>query len=249
MLRGSGPAAGDQVDVGMAYQHLQSEKIVGTVQTLHRRIAERFPQAGLAAVCEKLEEIACQAQRRSDEIARPILWVRLISGVVIVAVLTTFGWTISQARLPDQPLRFDEVITVIEAGINDVVLIGATVFFFVTLETRIKRSRALKAIHELRSIAHIVDMHQLTKDPERVLRDGPDTKSSPRRTMSRFELSRYLDYCSEMMALIGKVAALYVQEFSDEVAVSAVNEVENLTTGMARKIWQKLMVLQTAEEG
>ena len=28
--------------------------------------------------------------------------------------------------------------------------------------------RALKAIHELRSIAHIIDMHQLTKDPERI---------------------------------------------------------------------------------
>lgn len=97
-------------------------------------------------------------------------------------------------------------------------------------------------------MAHIIDMHQLTKDPDRVLRQGQDTKSSPKRTMTRFELSRYLDYCSEMMALIGKVAALYVQEFADEVAVAAVNDVENLTTGMARKIWQKLMVLQSAEE-
>lgn len=232
----------------MPYQQLESDKIVETVHMLQQRIRERFPEAGLAGVCDKLHEIARLAQQRSDEIARPILWVRLLSAAVIVAVLATFVWTMMQAKPPDEPLTIDEIVTVLEAGINDVVLIGATIFFFVTLETRIKRGRALKAIHELRSMAHIIDMHQLTKDPERVLREGPDTKSSPKRTMTRFELSRYLDYCSEMMSLIGKVAALYVQAFEDAVAVAAVNDVENLTTGMARKIWQKLMVLQSVQE-
>jgi hypothetical protein len=232
----------------MPYNQLQSDKIIETVHLLHRRISERFPNAGLSAVCEKLVDISRQAQRRSEDIGRPIVWSRVLSAAVILAVLVSFGWTISQARLPDRPLRVDEIVTVLDAALNDVVLIGATIFFFVTLETRIKRRRALRAIHELRSMAHLVDMHQLTKDPERVLRMGPDTKSSPKRTMTRFELSRYLDYCSEMMSLIGKVAALYVQNFSDEVAVAAVNDVENLTNGMARKIWQKLMVLQTAEE-
>jgi hypothetical protein len=63
--------------------------------------------------------------------------------------------------------------------------------------------------------------------------------------MTEFELSRYLDYCSEMLALVGKVAALYVQGFEDSVTVGAVNDIETLTTAMARKIWQKLMVLHT----
>jgi hypothetical protein len=232
----------------MAYNQLQSDKIIETVHLLHRRISERFPSAGLTSVCEKLVDISRLAQRRSEEIGRPIVWVRVLSATIILAVLLSFAWTIMQAKPVDKPLTFAEVIQVLEAGINDVVLIGIAVFFFVTLETRIKRRRALGALHELRSMAHIVDMHQLTKDPERVLRMGPDTKSSPKRTMTRFELSRYLDYCSEMMSLIGKVAALYVQNFSDEVAVAAVNDIENLTNGMARKIWQKLMVLQTAEE-
>jgi hypothetical protein len=61
--------------------------------------------------------------------------------------------------------------------------------------------------------------------------------------MSRFEVSRYLDYCSEMLSLTGKIAALYIQEFDDDVALAAVNEVENLTTGLSRKIWQKLMIV------
>jgi hypothetical protein len=39
------------------------------------------------------------------------------------------------------------------------------------------------------------------------------------------------------------VAALYLKGFDDPVALQAVNEVEDLTTGLARKIWQKLTIL------
>ena len=51
-----------------------------------------------------------------------------------------------------------------------------------------------------------------------------------------------------MLSLTGKVAALYVQHFDDPVALAAVNEVESLTTGLSRKIWQKLMILYSLEE-
>jgi hypothetical protein len=117
------------------------------------------------------------------------------------------------------------------------------VLFLVTIEARVKRRRALRAIHELRAIAHVIDMHQLTKDPEWVLQRGRESVIVPRRAMSLFELSRYLDYCSEALSLTGKVAAVYVQRFDDPVALAAVNEVETLTTGLSRKIWQKLSVL------
>ena len=61
--------------------------------------------------------------------------------------------------------------------------------------------------------------------------------------MSAADLARYLDYCSEMLSLTGKVAALYVQNFEDGVALQAVNEIEDLTTGLSRKIWQKLTIV------
>ena len=112
-----------------------------------------------------------------------------------------------------------------------------------TLEGRIKRRRALGAIHELRSIAHIVDMHQLTKDPERYLSRQPDTASSPVRDMNREQLGRYLDYCSELLSVAAKLAALYVQDFADPVVLEAVSEVETLTTGLSGKIWQKITLL------
>ncbi len=35
------------------------------------------------------------------------------------------------------------------------------------------------------------------------------------------------------------------RELDDDVVLAAVNEVETLTTGLSRKIWQKLMILET----
>ena len=148
-----------------------------------------------------------------------------------------------------EPLTLAELVQAIEAGVNDLVFVAIAVFFLLTLETRLKRRRALEAIHELRSIAHVIDMHQLTKDPEWVLDRGRETGVLPPRTMSRFELSRYLDYCSEALSLTGKVAALYMKGFDDPVALQAVNEVEALTTGLSRKIWQKLTILYSMGEG
>ena len=58
--------------------------------------------------------------------------------------------------------------------------------------------------------------------------------------MSAFDLRRYLDYCSEMLSLTGKVAALYLQTLDDSAVVTVVNEIETLTTGLSRKIWQKI---------
>mgnify|MGYP007059483872 CR=1 FL=1 len=230
----------------MAYEQLDADKIVSTVNTLHRRIVERFPNAGLANVCRKLLDIAQAARERSEQIGRPIQGVRLLSALVIAAIVGSTGWIVwivFQGERQEPVHQSAELIQALEAGLSGIVFIGATVFFFVTLETRIKRNRALKSVHTLRCMAHIIDMHQLTKDPERLLHAGKDTESSPQRTMTQFELSRYLDYCSEMLSLTGKIAALYVQTFEDNVVVSAVNDIEGLTTDLARKIWQKLMVL------
>ena len=92
-------------------------------------------------------------------------------------------------------------------------------------------------------MAHIVDMHQLTKDPDRLLEGRVDTVSSPSRTYTPMELGRYLDYCSEMLSLTSKIAALYAERFDDAVVLQAVDEVETITTNLSAKIWQKIMIL------
>ena len=70
---------------------------------------------------------------------------------------------------------------------------------------------------------------------------------APAREMRPFELTRYLDYCCEILSLVSKVAAVYVQHFDDAVTVSAASNVETLTVGLSRKIWQKIILLDRLE--
>ena len=97
-------------------------------------------------------------------------------------------------------------------------------------------------------MAHIVDMHQLTKDPDRYLLKATFTESSPKRTMTLFELGRYLDYSCESLSLISKVAAIYVQGFDDDAVLQAVDEIETLTVGLSAKISQKIVILNDVAE-
>jgi hypothetical protein len=89
-------------------------------------------------------------------------------------------------------------------------------------------------------------MHQLTKDPEHLLSPGMRTASSPESTLSRFELARYLDYCSELLAITSKLAALHLQSLRDPVVLDAVSDVEVLSSNLSNKIWQKIVILDTA---
>jgi hypothetical protein len=146
-------------------------------------------------------------------------------------------------QLPESSFNLPELVQVFEAGLNALVLIGAAAIFLITAEIRVKRSRTIKALNDLRAIAHVIDMHQLSKDPTHIVIRLASTPSSPAQQLTPPQLMRYLDYCSEMLSLVGKVAALYAQNFSDNVVLSAVNEVENLTTGLSRKIWQKIMII------
>ncbi|MBL9076463.1 MAG: hypothetical protein JNL08_03100 [Planctomycetes bacterium] len=231
----------------MPYSALQPDRLIATIATLRDRIRERFPTASLGGVAEALLGIATAHAERSQRIRRPIWWLRALSfGLVLasIASLVLLGLSIRVRDEAEWPLS--ELVQTLEAGLSMLFFLGAGAVFLFSLELRAKRRRCLEAVHELRAMAHIVDMHQLTKDPEHVLHGGPDTASSPARTLSRFELSRYLDYCSEMLSLMGKVAALYAQGFPDPQAVAAVDDIEDLTTGLARKIWQKIMILENA---
>ncbi|MEM9412477.1 MAG: hypothetical protein AAGA30_15290 [Planctomycetota bacterium] len=232
----------------MTKKVLDSEKIVSTISRLQSRIEERFPKSGLSQVAETLEQIAVNARSTSTWIEKPVWWLRLFVWLGCLLFLVT---AVCLTYLAFQPLfhggQMKDLLSNVETEINFMILIGGATLFTWTLESRYKRWKALQALHELRSVAHVVDMHQLTKDPDRIFGAEHDTSSSPKFKMTSYELRRYLDYCSEMLSLIGKVAALYVQKFDDPVALSAASEIEHTATGLSRKIWQKLMILHAAK--
>jgi hypothetical protein len=234
------------------YRTLDAGKIIATIDHLKARIDERFPGAGLTGVAKDLSAAAHDTERKARALAKPIWPVRLLPGLFVVVcggIAWAVAYSVGGASQPPAKINTDptNLLQTLEATINTVVLAGAAIIFLATVERRIKRRRAVKALHQLRSLIHVIDMHQLTKDPSLLLRVAAHgTPASPHRALTPFELGRYLDYCSEMLSLTGKVAALYAQDFDDAVVIEAVNDIEMLATNLSRKIWQKIAILQVA---
>jgi hypothetical protein len=224
---------------------LEPARIIETLRALCVRVDERFPGRGVARMARQQLAVAEATVAQLEWVRRPILWVRAAVGVVLLLVLAVVGGIAMRINVAAvEGMQIPDLLQATEAAVNEVILLGAAILFLTTVEGRIKRQRALRALRELRALAHIVDMHQLTKDPDRVVGEHrSSTASSPAATMTRLQLARYLDYCSEMLALNSKLAALYAQNLDDPVVLAAVDEVETLTTGLSAKIWQKLVVL------
>lgn len=233
------------------FRELNAERIIETSALLQKRIQERFPGSGLSRIAGELTDVARAAGQVSDWLAHPILWVR-VAVVIAVAVLSFL--VIVALRVVNMDMTgigFSETAQGVEAAVNNLVFVAIAIYFLIGIEARIKRARALKELHVLRSMAHVVDMHQLTKDPERLTsgeRGGSDTASSPKRDMTPFQLTRYLDYSTELLAILSKVAAIYVQRFSDPETTRAAADIEDLTVGLSRNIWQKIMILDRVTE-
>ena len=226
-----------------SYRNLQIDDIVATLQKLSARIGERFPKSGLFGVCQELTSMAQETSARASNISRPKLWLRAL--LILLAICGAVGaffigrWMLG-LRGSDE---LAGAMQGLEAAVNLVIIVGAAGAFLVTLEARWKRQLALAALNEFRSIAHVIDMHQLTKDPSAL--GGPRTSSSPDREMTRFELVRYLSYCSEMLSLSSKAAAVYAENVHDSSVVDAVGDIERLSTNLSQKIWQKITLVET----
>jgi hypothetical protein len=231
--------------MGGGYGVLDPQKVIETIGALQQRISERFAGAGLADVCGELLAIATKNSARARLIARRNVPLRLIICLLLAAGSAALAAILNLIyQFPGSAENVYTVLQGVDAAVNLLVLIGAGVFFLLRIEERMKRSRALDALHELRSIVHVIDMHQLTKDPSTMVSIAGNTPSSPARTLTRFEVARYLDYCSEMVALAAKVAVIFGQVFPDRAVMETVSDLERIASGLSQKIWQKIMILE-----
>ncbi|MEO1694536.1 MAG: hypothetical protein AAFR55_04800, partial [Pseudomonadota bacterium] len=167
------------------YRSLKADNITATLSQLNARISERFPQSGLSRVCAELTAISGETRARVDRLGRPNIPIRIASCAVAGVGILSFFYVVSLIEYKREMENIFGVLEGFDALLNTVVLMGAGMFFLATLESRWKRQRALDDLHQLRSIVHVIDMHQLTKDP-RMLSDEQRTASSPERSLSQF---------------------------------------------------------------
>ncbi len=232
------------------HEPLEAPAVKETVEELYGRIEARFPKRGLLGVCGDLATIVDEVQDVAGAGQRRIRMARYLSRVVMVVVIAVTAVALVYAgrdAVSGDELTSVDVLGVAGTAIQDLVYASIAIFFLWSFPERLERSRLLGLLHQLRSTAHVIDMHQLTKDPEQLKPSFVPTSKSTRLDMTRDQVERYLDYCSEMLSLVGKTAALCAEESRDSVILETVSTIENLTVGLSRKIWQKISNLPPGE--
>jgi hypothetical protein len=212
-------------------RHLDAHKLITTSAELEKWITREFQEAHLAIVAREVHAFAQEAVAKAEKIRQPIWPLRL--GIWTILALTAAGaihGVVTHA--------ITDTLKFLDSTKGAAVYLSVFGAIFIGLEIRWKRHRALKAVAEIRALAHIVDMHQLAKDPpiEQFRESGQQVK-----------ILEYLHACTALLALLSKVAQFYVENFPDPVATNAVNDFELITTGLSNKIWMKILSLKNIE--
>ena len=74
------------------YARLDPRKIIDTLDTLERRIGERFPGAGLARVCGELKRFAAENSARVRRISSPNMGLRAFILAIVVASVVLLAY-------------------------------------------------------------------------------------------------------------------------------------------------------------
>ena len=230
----------------MPHKTLDADKVMITIEKLEKRVVERFPNSGLAKVAAELVDISRQCAEETARLNQPMRPIRFFVYAIWLVGAVVLIWLAFGLHYDGLRWEAASLVQVLDPAMNIAVLVGIGVLALGRLELNWKRARALDYLHELRSLAHVVDMHQLTKDPYR--RTLPKTASSPSDNLNGALLERYLDYCTEMLSLTGKLAALFSQSCRDPEVSAGASDVEQLATALSRKIWQKIMAFNRLEE-
>ena len=240
-----------------SYERLDGAEVRAVISYLGERIDTYLPRhPGLRAATVELGKVVDGLQERRRSAPRQRAALLLVSRALIVVVaavsLVAVAIAVRDAVARAGKLAAFEWLPVLESLINDLVFAGIAIWFLLSLADRVVRNDLIRRLHRLRSLAHIIDMHQMSKDPAPVLgRPVPAETAEPAdlervspRTMSARDYGLYLEYCSELLSLTSKAAALCAEESTDALVLDTVSEIENLTTGMSRKIWQKISLLR-----
>ena len=220
------------------YDRLDAERLLETIHKIQLKIADAFPDAGLLRLSTRLELVARDVARGAHHVQQPYWGTRLVIAATMVASAVTAAYFLgfTHIDMSENPDAID-AIQGLEALFNAVFLLLAGIVFIMSVEQRRKRGRALEDLHRVRSLTHVIDMHQLSKDPIGVGAPGARFRETQ-------ELITYLTFCTDLLSLTGKIGALYAQDMDDPVVIETVNDIEALSTNLSRKIWQKVLIAQ-----
>jgi hypothetical protein len=232
--------------VSIVSDRLDAPTVIATIDQLGRRIRARFADRGLPKAAAELRSAATEVTELGAHLRgrlRVLRWTARAASVLVALGMALVLVVAARDADLSGSVRSVDWVALVESTIQTLVFGGLTLLFLNALPDRLERRHLLRRLHRLRSLAHVIDMHQLTKDPERLRSDFEPTDATVAVDLTRAEMQHYLGYCSELLALVGKVAALCAEDSQDGLILETVSDSENLTNGMSRKIWQKISLL------
>jgi hypothetical protein len=224
------------------FRHIEAGRLRETTTWLEKRIRATFPGRALGQLARDLGDLVGDVEERCAQIAKPDWPLRVLAGTSIVLLFSLLVASFSRVHWSTEKTTWIELLQGIEAGLNELVMVGLVILFLTSLENRRKRKTALAGLRDLRGVAHVIDMHQMTKDPEIAIARMLDGEEIDRLTGAELEL--YLSYCADLLSIVGKAAALYGQVLDDAVVLATVDEVEGVSARAAGKIWQKMAMVR-----
>lgn len=227
-----------------AYQdRIQHEKIVASLAQLAQRIEERFPNSGLLQLTQEIQSEVKGIPDSFVVISQSPRAFGFFKFLVIALVIGAIAGMVSQIEMTQDFWTAGVFSQVLASLVQLAVYVGILILFVFTFEKKVKTKKALACMNAYREFAHLIDLHQLAKDPTTFLKNYQPSSASRKNDLGKFLMSRYLAYCNELLSFLGKATALYVHQFPFEPLMSAADQIEDLTTGLSIRIWQKNSVL------
>jgi hypothetical protein len=140
------------------YSQLDLRHILATIDALHSRIGERFPDSGLQKVAAELHWVGEETAPMLERAARPHWPLRIAVTFIVTLFALLAGalfWYIGS--LPFDVDGRGDMLQSVESATQVLIFFSVALFFFVTLESRLKRRVALRELHRLRSIVHVTE--------------------------------------------------------------------------------------------
>lgn len=223
------------------FRHIEAGRLRETTAWLEKRIVATFPGRALGELAFDLGDLVGDVGEHCERLAKPNWPLRILVASAILLLFLLLGATFSALPLSAEGVTWIDLLQGIEAALNELVMAGLVVLFLASIENRRKRGQALAGLRDLRGMAHVIELHQMTKDPEIAMARAQGAEVDH---LGPKELALYLSFCADLLSIVGKTAALYGQVLDDSVVLATVDEVEGVSSRAAGKIWQKMALIR-----
>lgn len=222
-------------------------------KALVRRAEIRFGPTGkadrLRALLSELAELAASHEQDQHQVARgrslifllPLFVILAVTALIIAALRIDLQVEAGPVHVSDLMQALDSLVALLLFAI--MLVMGSSKLAKAWLNWKFRR-----ALRRVRRVAERINLVQLDKDPERLLREThQQSEASPKSDLTAWELHRYLSYARNALYLLGLLAFSYVDVAPDDDAEEAAAALQQYIMTMkadVRRKWERVEALR-----